>query len=137
MDKIWQTSKLPTTLFDDEDREHAQTWADLNPDHRHEMMTDGRMENYVREHFHISHPEIEDLYFQINDYMIRSDFIRYLILLTDGGVYNDLDVECLEPIDTWVPSQSKDTAGVVLGVEIDNKYGPNGRTFANGQDCLS
>ncbi|KAK4696512.1 hypothetical protein P7C71_g1406, partial [Lecanoromycetidae sp. Uapishka_2] len=102
----------------------------------HEVLTDEMMESFVRDHFHVSHPEIEAIYFQVKDYILRSDLIRYLILLADGGVYNDLDVACVKPISTWVPKQYEDSAGVVLGVEVDNKFGPDGRTFTNGVDLF-
>lgn len=134
--RIWQTSKLPVVSIGDEDREHVRTWAELNPDYRHEVLTDEMMESFVRDHFHYSHPDIEEIYFDVKDYILRSDLIRYLILLANGGVYNDLDVACEKPIDTWVPEQYRDSAGIVLGVEVDNKYGPDGRTFTNGVDLF-
>lgn len=134
--KVWQTSKYPVTAMSEEDRTHFKTWADLNPDWGHEVLTDEIMENYVRDHFHETQPQIEEMYFAVNDYILRSDLIRYLVMLADGGVYNDLDVGCEKPISTWVPKQFEDTAGILLGVEVDNKYGPDGRTFTNGEDLF-
>ena len=134
--KIWQTSKYPVTAMSEEDRTHFKTWADLNPDWGHEVLTDGIMESYVRDHFHEKLPEMEELYFEVKDYILRSDLIRYLVMLADGGVYNDLDVGCEKPISTWVPKQFEDTAGILLGVEVDNKFGPDGRTFTNGEDLF-
>lgn len=113
-----------------------RTWSDLNPEYRHEVLTDEMMEDYVKDHFHVSHPDIESIYFEVKDYILRTDLIRYLILLTEGGVYNDLDVGCEKPIKTWVPPQYKDNAGILLGVEVDNKFGPDGRTFQGGQDLF-
>lgn len=133
---IWQTSKLVESALGEEDKQHVKTWTDKNPGYRHELMTDERMDNYAREKFHVKHPDIEDMYFQISDIVLRSDFIRYLIMLADGGVYNDLDVGCEKPIDTWVPQQFSDRAGILLGVEVDNKLGPDGRTFAGGDDLF-
>ncbi len=134
--RIWQTSKLPLVAIGDEDREHVKTWSDLNPEYRYEMLTDEMMESYVKDHFHNSHADIERIYFEVKDYILRSDLIRYLILLADGGVYNDLDVGCEKPIKTWVPPQYKDSAGILLGVEVDNNFGPDGRTFKGGQDLF-
>ncbi len=134
--KIWQTSKYPVTEMSEEDRTHFQTWVDLNPDWEHEVLTDEIMENYVRDNFHETLPKIEELYFEVKDYILRSDLIRYLVLLAEGGVYNDLDVGCEKPISTWVPKQFEDTAGILLGVEVDNKFGPDGRTFTNGEDLF-
>ena len=134
--KIWQTSKYPFAAMGEEDRNHFETWTDLNPEWGHEVLTDEIMESYVRDHFHETQPEIEELYFEVKDYILRSDLIRYLVMLADGGVYNDLDVGCEKPINTWVPEQFNDTAGILLGVEVDNKYGPDGRTFTNGEDLF-
>lgn len=120
----------------EDDRTHFKTWADLNPDWGHEVLTDEIMESYVRGHFHETLPEMEELYFEVKDYILRSDLIRYLVMLADGGVYNDLDVGCEKPISTWVPKQFEDTAGILLGVEVDNKFGPDGRTFTNGEDLF-
>ncbi|KAL6721606.1 hypothetical protein ACLMJK_000710 [Lecanora helva] len=134
--RIWQTSKEPMTALSNEEREHVGTWQELNPEYRHEILTDEMMEEYVKDHFHFSHPDIEEIYFDVKDYILRSDLIRYLILLADGGVYNDLDVGCEKPIKTWVPSQFQDAAGILLGVEVDNKFGPDGRTFQGGEDLF-
>lgn len=134
--KIWQTSKYPVTAMSEEDRTHFNTWADLNPGWEHEVLTDEIMENYVRDHFHETQPELEELFLEVEDYILRSDLIRYLVMLADGGVYNDLDVGCEKPISTWIPKKFEDTAGILLGVEVDNKYGPDGRTFTNGEDLF-
>ena len=120
----------------EEDQAHFKTWTDLNPDWEHEVLTDEIMESYVRDHFHETQPELEELYFEVKDYILRSDLIRYLVMLADGGVYNDLDVACEKPLNTWVPEQFEDTAGILLGVEVDNKFGPDGRTFTNGEDLF-
>ena len=133
---IWQTSKYPATAMSEEDLGRFKTWADLNPGWGHEVLTDEVMESYVRDHFHETQPQMEELYFGVKDYILRSDLIRYFVMLADGGVYNDLDVGCEKPISTWVPKQFEDSAGILLGVEVDNKFGPDGRTFTNGEDLF-
>ena len=131
---IWQTSKVPALDLPDEDRGRVATWAVLNPAYRHELMTDARMESYVRSTY--GGTQVENVYFSIKDHILRSDMIRYLILLAEGGVYNDLDVGCEKAIDLWVPEQFEEYAGVVLGVEVDNKFGPDGRTWQGGEDLF-
>lgn len=131
---IWQTSKIPAEELDGEVRQHYGTWQALNPDYEHVVMTDERMAQYVREKY--GGTEFEEMYFELQDYILLSDLIRYLILLHDGGVYNDLDVGCEKPIDQWVPKDFVDDAGVILGVEVDNKFGPDGRTFQDGEDLF-
>ena len=116
----------------DEDKKHVKSWSDLNPEFTHEVYTAEMRESYVKEHFNVSHPHIVELYFEVQDYIVRLDLIRYLFLWLEGGVYNDLDVSCEKPIRTWLPSQYHDSASLVLGVQIDNMFGPDGRTFNGG-----
>ena len=52
--------------------------------------------------------------------MLQADLVQYLFLLENGGIYTDLDTICLKPIDTWIPSEYKDKANLVLGVEGDS-----------------
>ena len=125
---IWQTSKYPSENQNDEDRSLAQTWANLNPLYRHEMMTHERMLGYIQDNFHASHPALEQLYTETKDYMLRTDVLRFLILLVEGGIYSDLDVTCLEPIDSWLDPKVSESAGIVIGVEFDNDLGPDGST---------
>ncbi|KAL8772312.1 MAG: hypothetical protein Q9209_002524 [Squamulea sp. 1 TL-2023] len=122
--RIWTTSRLSPMRIKKEDADRVRTWMDQNPEHRYELLTDGGAETYVKEHF----PEdskILDTYMTLSDYIMRADLIRYLALLKDGGVYNDLDVGCLRPIDLWVPPACKDNTSVVLGIEVDNEMGPD------------
>ena len=116
---IWQSSKLPAEKHSEDERKLTRTWADLNPTYRHEMVTHERMQGYVEDNFKDTVPELKILYDETTDYMMRTDVLRYLVLLKDGGIYNDLDVECLEPIDTWIPDEYKGKAGVVVGIEND------------------
>ena len=97
-------------------------------------MTDALMEHYVRQKY--SGTEMEKVYFEVQDYILRSDLIRYLILLKDGGVYNDLDVGCEKAVEKWVPKKFAQEAGVILGVEVDNDFGPDGRTWVGGEDLF-
>ena len=118
---IWQTSKFPTETQSDTDHARSKTWAELNPFYRHEMMTHERLVGYTEDQFQYSHPELVQVYRETKDYMLRTDVARYLLLLKDGGVYNDLDVDCLQPIDSWIPEQFKDKAGIVMGIETDHQ----------------
>lgn len=134
---IWQTSKYPLANITDEGiLDIAKTWPDMNPGYKQQILTDQLMDDYVKEHFQTSNPEFERVFFEVKDYILRSDLIRYLVLLAHGGVYNDLDVGCEKPIETWVPPQFQHSAGILLGVEIDNNFGPDGRTFTNGEDLF-
>ena len=118
--KIWQTWHTPAALLASEDQDRVRTWLDQSPHHRYELITDRGAESYVRHHF-ADDTLIRDVFLNLTDAILRADFLRYLLLLAEGGVYADLDVECREPIDGWIPSDFQDKVGVVLGIEADRK----------------
>ena len=120
--KIWQTSKTGPGGFDDGDREALRSWTKMNQKWRYESMTQYGAESYVRDRFgHGS--EITEIFIDLQDPILRADFIRYLVLLADGGLYTDLDTRSLKPIDDWVPTQFRDDTSVVVGVEYDRLSG--------------
>lgn len=51
--------------------------------------------------------------------------LRYLLLHTHGGVYNDLDVECIAPADDWIPAEFRGRTALVVGWEFDYGWGDN------------
>ncbi|KAL8957026.1 MAG: hypothetical protein Q9183_006164, partial [Haloplaca sp. 2 TL-2023] len=122
--RMWTTGPLSPTRLKKVDAEHVRTWMDQNQDHRWELLTDGAAETYVKDNF-TPNDKISITYVALQDFIMRADLIRYLVLLKDGGVYNDVDVGCLKPIDLWIPQHLKDNTSVVLGIEVDNEMGPN------------
>lgn len=118
--KIWQTWHTPAGLLADEDKERVRSWLEKNPHYQYELVTDRGSETYVRQHF-AEDPMIRDVFLNLTDTIIRADFLRYLVLYADGGVYADLDVECRDSVDNWVPMAFRGKASMVLGVENDRK----------------
>ncbi|KAL8993534.1 MAG: hypothetical protein Q9169_006270 [Polycauliona sp. 2 TL-2023] len=122
--RIWTTGPLSPMRIKKDDMDRVRTWSDQNPEHRYEHLTDGSAETYVKDHFPVQ-SKIRQTYLGLSDYIMRADLIRYLALLQDGGVYNDLDVGCLRPIELWIPPALKANTSVVLGIEVDNEMGPD------------
>ena len=116
--KVWQTWHTSAILLGDEERERARTWQEKNPHYQYELLTDHGAESFVRRHF-ADAPLIRDTFLNLTDKILRADFMRYLVLAAEGGVYADLDVVCQEPIDTWIPPAFHGKTGVVVGVEND------------------
>lgn len=54
---------------------------------------------------------------------MKSDFLRYLILGVEGGVYTDTDTIALKPIDVWVPEGIRDQVRLIVGIEFDRRDG--------------
>ena len=114
--KIWQTWHTPAMLLADEDRARARTWHEKNPKHRYELLTDQGAAAFVEQIF--KDDPLRDTFTSLTDTILRADFLRYLVLLAEGGTYADVDVECKVPIDEWIPAAFRE-AGVVLGIEVD------------------
>lgn len=129
--KIWQTWKIAPVQFEIRDLERARSWAALNPGHRYEVLTDGNDLHYVETHFGpgpggLNRPDIVNMYRSLNATIIKADLLRYLMMYIEGGVYADIDVEAMKPIDQWIPSHLNEAdVDLVISVEIDEP------TYAN------
>jgi len=117
--KIWQTAKTGPLTLDEDSRANILRWETQNPGWRYELLTDAGSDSYVREKWSATRPDIVDAFTSLRDNIMRADFIRYLLLYGDGGVYSDLDTECLRPIDEWIPLQHQSQVSTVVGVEYD------------------
>lgn len=114
--KLWQ--KTGSHGVDDSRREDMQSWQIQSPNLRHEILTDGSGDQYMREQF-ADYPELLNFYLSLQVPILKADLLRQLILYNDGGIWSDLDVTCHAPIDTWIPEQYKTKTNVVVGLEFD------------------
>ncbi|OAG12738.1 alpha-1,6-mannosyltransferase Och1 [Paraphaeosphaeria sporulosa] len=121
--KIWQTWKQGPLTFEQRDSDTAKTWPAKNPNYRYEVLTDDNALEYVEEHYGVNgfnRPDIIDLYRELNITIIRADLLRYLIMYAEGGVYADIDVECLRPVQRFIPERYTELeVDMIIGVEID------------------
>lgn len=120
--KIFQTAPSAPALLSTGDWSVIQTWTDLNPHHRYEILTHNTAESYIAEKF-AHDPSILETFSKIQDRILRADMIRYIVLAGDGGVYSDLDTKSLQPIEKWVPKEYRDKANVLVGIEYDKLDG--------------
>src|SRR4051794_26367104 len=88
--QTWKTSEVP-----DEWKPYQQSWKDHHPDWTYRLWTDDDYLPFVETHF----PDFKQTFVDYSYQIQRVDAIRYLILFTYGGVYADLDIECLRPVD--------------------------------------
>merc|ERR1719183_2089415 len=80
-----------------QERTFQNKCQELNPTYRVRSYDDASARQFISAYF----PHYLDLYDNFSKPVMRADMWRYLILYQYGGVYFDLDVECLTPIDTW------------------------------------
>ena len=79
-------------------RRMMATWTDRNPAWQTRFYDDAACVSFVRSEF----PEYYDAYTSLPKDVERSDFFRYLVVLRLGGVYADVDTECVTPLDAFL-----------------------------------
>ncbi|PQE09915.1 Initiation-specific alpha-16-mannosyltransferase protein [Rutstroemia sp. NJR-2017a BVV2] len=120
-EKIWY--KLGPRGMTKQVREWVESCLDKNPNYKSEFMTDLSGDAYVKEKF-AHRPDIVEAFLSLPFPILKADFLRYLLLFNEGGVYSDLDVSCNDtPIRDWIPAQYKKDASVVVGWEFDVGWG--------------
>ncbi|GKZ25093.1 hypothetical protein AbraIFM66951_001593 [Aspergillus brasiliensis] len=112
--KLWQ--KTGPKGLTPQSQSWISTWTTLNPQLRHEILTETSSLAYVETNFGETWPELSTLYTSLSVPILRADLLRLLILYTDGGIWSDLDVSCEIPISQWPIPPS---ANVVVGIEFD------------------
>lgn len=102
---IHQTNKAPTT--NPELLGYQNTWTDHNPGWTIKFYDDAQAAEFVK----TEAAEYFKAYMQIKEPVVRADFFRYIVLYKSGGLYSDVDTECLAPL--------KQTAELTVGMEAD------------------
>ena len=85
------------------------TWEELNPNWKVVNHDDADCLRLVENNY----PSYLQLFNSFPKNVERADFFRYLVLYHYGGVYVDIDVECVVPLDQWLGSDVR----LVIGVE--------------------
>jgi hypothetical protein len=95
--QTWKTSEIPP-----EWQTYQETWKNHHPGWTYRLWTDDDYLPFVREHF----PEFLQTFIDYSYQIQRVDAIRYLILLKYGGLYADMDIECLRPVDALLANRA-------------------------------
>jgi mannan polymerase II complex HOC1 subunit len=131
--KVWQSAKNNT--FTNDQLKIINSWIEKNPYFRYELLTDESAENYVNARYNESRPDIVSLYRALPLAILRADFLRYLILLADGGIWSDIDVTCEIDVAHWLPAEYYEEGapevGLIVGLEFDIGWRGEGSTIAS------
>ncbi|KAL4791937.1 nucleotide-diphospho-sugar transferase [Aspergillus venezuelensis] len=121
--KMWQIWKTDPLAFEERDLRMARSWTSKNQGYRYEVLTDQHDIHYVQTHFGpkgFNRPDIVETYCALQARIIKADLLRYLVMYVEGGVYADIDVEALKPIERFIPDRyDEQEVDMVIGVEID------------------
>jgi len=101
--QTWKTREIPEAWLP-----LQRTWRELHPTWEYRLWTDGDLRRLVE----VSHPSFLPVYDAYPLEISRIDAARYVILERYGGVYVDLDFECLRPVDALVADHE-----ILLGLE--------------------
>lgn len=87
--QTWRDRNLPPAA-----QPFAESWRRLNPAMRYRLFDDADCAALMADAF----PGHLDLYLRLPFPVMRADVFRYAVMCRDGGVYADIDMECLRPI---------------------------------------
>ncbi|MDR2968233.1 MAG: hypothetical protein LBV32_01360, partial [Tannerellaceae bacterium] len=96
--QIWAgEDPLPNVL-----KELGKTWKEHHPEWEYRLWNGKDVRNFIIAYF----PEYLDLYHSFYYDIQRWDAIRYLIMYQTGGIYVDLDYECLKNVESLLAGKS-------------------------------
>lgn len=101
--QLWKDAEIPERYAP-----LCATWDRLNPGWERRLWTDQDLARLVETHY----PALAPIYWGYAENINRADLGRYLVLRSFGGVYADLDCECLRPLEPLL-----DGAELAIGLE--------------------
>jgi len=113
---IWQTYK--TKQLPERALTLRDIWIHKNPGWKTELYDDDDIDKYINVNWSIS---MYNFFKALPIGVMKADLWRYLILTTHGGVYSDIDSNCLTPVNCWFNNFKGDQA-LVFGLENDDNF---------------
>ncbi|MCX5751748.1 MAG: glycosyltransferase, partial [Candidatus Saganbacteria bacterium] len=98
--QTWKTTEIPAEMTG-----CVESWKKLNPGWKHILWTDSTMDAFVKERFPMYYP----FYKSYLSGIFRADLFRLLVIYELGGVYADLDMECLKSLDYLFDRYAKES----------------------------
>lgn len=117
---IWQLWKFRSddTRFPSQCLPLVQRWRSVNDDCNHNLITFEEAEWQLEFYFGFDMPEVVEAYKALPDDRLKYEFIKYLVVYLNGGVYADVDTLNAKPIRFWYESYLKPNK-LMVGINID------------------
>tara|TARA_B110000091_G_C13736333_1_gene441299 strand:+ start:131 stop:997 length:867 start_codon:yes stop_codon:yes gene_type:complete len=106
--QTWKTQDLPEWATHTVD-----SWKTLNPTFAHWLWDDQAMADFIR----MEYPRLWSLYSVHLRPVQKADLFRYAVVHTFGGIYADIDVLCVVPIQHWTTTIDHFNVNMVVGWE--------------------
>ncbi len=132
--KIWQiyldfpgASPVPMDIV----ASRMFSWVWMSPSHTYRMLDDEAALAIVSQQTAAGpgRPKLAALFEALTRPVLRADFLRYLLLAVEGGVYSDTDTVLVQPVHLWVPDEFKEHTRLIVGLEADALPPINGTTY--------
>lgn len=91
----WKTANIPYHVYN---KRWIASWKTKNPDWEYKLWTNLDNFKLIRDHY----PEFLELYNSYSKDINRADMARYFYMHKYGGIYADLDFQCLKNMDDLV-----------------------------------
>ncbi|RXW24611.1 hypothetical protein EST38_g1265 [Candolleomyces aberdarensis] len=118
--QTWKTETLPPRW-----QPISQACRDMMPDYEYILWTDASSRDFIGEHY----PWFLDTFDNYKYPIQRADAIRYFVLHHYGGVYMDLDIGCLRPMDSLLQYPVILPKTIPVGVSNDLMFAEKGHPF--------
>jgi len=96
--QTWKTNIIPKKMDF-----CINSWRKLNEDYEYKFWTDSDIQVFIIEKF----PEYLEIFNKCKLGIQKADIFRLLVLYYYGGIYADIDFECLVPIKYWNIDKNK------------------------------
>src|SRR4051812_27998382 len=88
--QVWVTSAVPA-----KSKKNSDSFKKHLPDWEYRLWDDQATGEFLNRYF----PEQRTAYSKLATATQKTDLLRYMLLFVYGGLYADMDCECLRPID--------------------------------------
>ena len=93
--QTWKSKDIDYSIFK---KEIVSSWSKHNPDYEIFLYDDNDNLSFIEKFY----PWFLNIYKSYPKEIFRADAIRYFYMLHYGGIYADLDMECLKPITPYM-----------------------------------
>ncbi|KAF9008968.1 nucleotide-diphospho-sugar transferase [Cyathus striatus] len=118
--QTWKTEVLP-----DRWKNISQECRDMMPDYEYMLWTDEGSRQFIAEYY----PWFLDTFDGYKFNIQRADAIRYFVLHQYGGIYIDLDIGCLRPLDPLLVYPVILPKTIPVGISNDLIFSAKGHPF--------
>jgi inositol phosphorylceramide mannosyltransferase catalytic subunit len=98
-------------------RAYSRSWKRKHKDYEHLLWSEDDIKELLKHKF----PEYINFFNSLPEMIQKIDFAKYCILYTYGGVYVDMDLECLKNLDSLFSKELKKLYVVNLDADIFEK----------------